>query len=200
VISILLARGSPYAVIIILLGVGMSFFVLLPTIFYMQGNPGANVTLDIRWLISPFNIVERFRVLFFPKLYEESNTLINGTFWGSNAVNIPVIGMLCAILYCIRYKDWLKWVIITCLVIYLTPLNGAFSGFTMPPYSRWVYALTLFVILASMRFLDSGNKIKTKEVGLYALLASGSILLAYGLKLVHPILENTEQDIFLMVL
>jgi len=185
-----------YAVIIILLGVGMSFFVLLPTIFYMQGNPGANVTLDIRWLISPFNIVERFRVLFFPKLYEESNTLINGTFWGSNAVNIPVIGMLCAILYCIRYKDWLKWVIITCLVIYLTPLNGAFSGFTMPPYSRWVYALTLFVILASMRFLDSGNKIKTKEVGLYALLASGSILLAYGLKLVHPILENTEQDIF----
>jgi len=183
------------AIFIILIGVGISSFILLPTILYMRNNAGASMTTDIIGLISPYNIVERFRTLFFPKLYEGPNSLMMGTLWGSNAANIPVIGILCAVLYSIKYNDWIKWVIITCFVFYLTPLNGFFSLFTMPAYSRWVYALTLFVILASMRFLDAGNRITTKEVILYGIFALGSIFLVYLLRFLHPTLETAKEDI-----
>jgi len=175
-------KGVVAGVAIILAGVGMSFFVLLPTIFHMMGNPSASINDDIKSLLAPLNIVERFRVLFFPKIYESRNTMIRAALFDSNAVNIAVIGVLCAVLYCTRYKDWLKWVLITCLVIYLTPLNGLFSGFTQPTYTRWAYALTMFLILASMRYLDRGNKITMRAVGIYGLVALASVLMAYALR------------------
>jgi len=190
------AKGIVTGVAIILAGVGMSFFVLLPTIFHMMGNPGASVNHNIKTLLAPFNIIDRFRVLFFPKIYDGPNTLIKGAYYYSNAVNIAVIGVLCAVLYCTRYKDWLRWVVITCLVIYLTPLNGLFNGFTQPRYSRWAYALTMFLILSSMRYIDRGNKITMRAVGIYGLVALASAILVYGLRLMDPIAGISEEDIF----
>ena len=187
-------KGIVTGVAIILAGVGMSFFVLLPTICHMMGNPGASINWNLK-LLTPFNIFERFRTLFYPKIYEGINTLIRGAGFGSNAANIAVIGVLCAALYCTRYKDWLKWVVITCLVIYLTPLNGLFCGLTRPTYSRWAYALTMFLVLASMRYLDRGNKITMRAVGVYGLVALSSVVMVYALRFAFPILEVEEVDI-----
>ena len=44
--------------------------------------------------------------------------------------------------------------VLIALLSFLTPLNSAFSLFTNPNYTRWSYALTLFLILASVKWMD----------------------------------------------
>lgn len=73
------------------------------------------------------------------------------------------MGILLAVLYCWENKkSWITALVLIALVSFLTPLNSAFSLFTNPNYTRWAYALTLFLILASVKWMDS----RQESVGL----------------------------------
>lgn len=60
------------------------------------------------------------------------------------------------ILYCWENKkSWITALVLVSLIAFLTPLNTVFSLFTNPNYTRWAYALALFLTLASVKWMDA---------------------------------------------
>lgn len=177
-------RRVPLGLLLVLMGIAMDAVVLLPTAMQLAGGPRTNGHIMSGLDHSAFHFfVERIRVLVMPQILEEPTPLFKGTAWNSQSVCLPLFGMFAALLYCWRNKkDWIVALLVLSLLILLTPLNTGFSGFTNPNYTRWAYALCLFLALASCRWLDGNPAIPAKQVGLYALcvtvIFSGALL--YG--------------------
>lgn len=171
------------AIFLIIIGLLISSIILIPTLYQLSGGPRNEINLEINKIE---NLFERFRVIFIPKITEGPNTMLlfSDTSWRSNAANISVIGFLCAILYCVKRNDWIKWLICISIVIYLTPLNGIFSLFTNSLYTRWSYALTLFIILASIKYLNDIKKLQIKEVCRYSILCISIFCLFFVPKII----------------
>ena len=170
-----------YALWLIGIGLMLSSFILLPTITHFEGNPRENY--DLASLINGAGLaIERIRTLFEPKLLEAPNPVFENYPFGfsSNAANVPVVGVLLAGLYALRRRDWIAILVIVSLILYATPLNGIFSFFTTPCYSRWAYALTLFLVLASVKFVDDKMPLKMRHFWIYALIACAGVVVAYG--------------------
>lgn len=172
-----LARG------VAMVGVGLllSCFILMPTVAHLSGNP--RQSFDWRSLFNgAVGCIERLRTLFVPKLQEGPNPAFEAYVYGfsSNAANIPVVGVLLAGLYVLRRKDWLSALVVISLILYITPLNGVFSFFTTPSYSRWAYALTLFLVLASMKYVDAKLPLKRRHFWTYAAICCTAVTLAYA--------------------
>ena len=164
-----------YAIVLVAVGIAASAFILLPTLYSMEGNERIEASSD-SWLPYYF---ERIRVLFIPKMQEQENPMLLGTGWNSNAANLSVIGLLLAIIYCIRHNDWMRWLTLIIFIFYISPLNGTFSLFTNSTYTRWAYAFTLFMILPSLKFLDNEEKFRLRHLIIYMCIAIGFIGIHY---------------------
>lgn len=169
-------RKVPLGVLLILMGILMDSFLLIPTAMHLVGGARANqgILTGMDFTAVPF-FIERLRTLFMPQVLEENTTLFQGTGFNSCSATLPVVGILVALLYCWENKrNWLTALVLIALVSFLTPLNSAFSLFTNPNYTRWAYALTLFLILASVKWMDQHREhvtISAKVLGIYAALA-----------------------------
>lgn len=154
-------------------GILMSSFVLVPTLTYMAG--GARTTPSFSLPTDQYEILiwlQQIRSLFIPKVEEAGNSSPWVFYsFGSSAATLPVLGVLGVVLYIIKKKDWLRTLLVISVIIFITPLNGIFSLFTNPFYSRWAYALSLFFVLASVKYLDDNKRIRTKELILYLFVA-----------------------------
>lgn len=169
------AKRFSLALILIILGVLMSSFIILPTLSLMEGNPRIEANGDF-WLP---NTLERISTLFLPKMLEQATPMLLGSGWNSNAASLPVIGVFLALLYVLKNNNWVRWLVVISVLFYITPLNGIFSLYTNPTYSRWAYGLSFFFIIASTYFLDSQKRISGKQLFLYVLLAIGVVALYY---------------------
>ena len=173
-----------YGVGLVGVGLMLSAFVLLPTVMHLQGNPRQSIeSTSITSLV--MCSIERLYTLFEPKLIEGSNTAFLFNPYGSNAANVPVVGLLLAGLYTWRHRGWIGALIARSVVLYITPLNEVFSLFTDPGYTRWAYALTLFTILASMKFVDEKQPVKIRHFWIYSAVCCLALLLSYGLPMIH---------------
>lgn len=127
------------------------------------------------------NLVERFRTLFMPKVVEGTTVFVpDGSASYSNEACIAVFGLSLAAVYVARKRDWLSALALTLVVLYLTPLNGLFTLFTNPLYSRWAYFLTLVIVLCTVQVLDSELQVK-RGVVVYCVVAS-AVVLAFVVK------------------
>lgn len=159
----------------VLVGIVVSAFLLMPVYFTMLDTTRADAQsiFDERVLQ---NLLERLRTLFMPKVIEGTTVFVPGGSGSlSNEACIAVFGLSLAAIYAWRRRNWLTGVLITFLVLYLTPLNGIFTLFTNPLYTRWAYALTLIIVLCSMKVLDEGVYVK-RGVLSYSILASVVVL------------------------
>lgn len=157
----------------VLSGILMSSFVLIPTVQYLAG--GSRATTSVPTGFTQYEILiwlQQIRSLFIPKVEETGNSSpwVFNTF-SSSAASIPIVGVLLPALYILKNKDWLKVLLIVSTIFFVTPLNGIFSLFTDPGYSRWAYALTLFFVLASVKYLDEGGRVGSKALLLYVLMS-----------------------------
>lgn len=177
------------AAILSLLGLCLAMFVLLPTYLQLAGGPRDS----INFYYYPAGIRERFRSLFMPKLSERETALFwIRQCWQSNEANIPVFGMFLAIVYCVRrrFKSWLTWVLLVFVVLYVSPLNAVFSLFTNNDYSRWAYALTLIIVLATVKIIDEKQQVRLRYGWFYAafclLLCGGMLIMGVLHRQRHP--------------
>lgn len=162
-------------------GIMMASFVILPTVLHLIGGERANA--DVNFKIDSYEILlwlQRFRSLFIPGVSESGNSLL----WLhqaciSNASHIAVFGLLLTLLYIRKNKGWLSWLVLVLITIYVTPLNGIFSLYTNPYYSRWAYALTLFIVLSSVKYIDQEGRISWKCFLFYVFLVAGVCLVSY---------------------
>lgn len=161
-------------------GLAMSCCVLLPTLFHLQGYPRQAIRIGPSMYGHEF-MLERLRTLFEPKLLELPNQMLNGTSYYSNAAHVPVVGVLLAVLYTAHWgrKHWLSLLVMASILLYVTPLNGIFSLFTNPTYTRWAYALTLFLVLATARFVDEGLRVSMRHLRIYTIFSGFAVTLSY---------------------
>lgn len=153
-------RRVPLALLLVGMGIAMDAFVLLPTAMQLSGGPRSSghlmSGLDYTWW--PF-FVERLRVLFMPQVLEQPTSLFRMTGFHSTSVCLPLLGMFAVALYCWKHKrNWLTALTVLSLLAFLTPGNTVLSGFTNPDYTRWAYALCLFLALVSCKWLDEQSK------------------------------------------
>jgi len=168
-----------YGLLLVGLGLLLSSFILLPTVMHIDGNPRQSSYLSLT-TTHLFICIERLYTLFEPKLVEGTNTAIAVNHFCSNAANVPVVGLLLAGLFSWRHKGWIGALVAVSVILYLTPLNGVFSLFTNPEYTRWAYALTLFIILASMKFVDEGQPLLMRHFWIYTAICCFGIMISYG--------------------
>lgn len=204
------------ALVLIGFGVALDAFVLMPTALQLSGGPRvehvtgvvtsgpvdrstAQFLLDrLLAYVKPQVVLERVRALFMPQVCEGQVPLFNAPGFKSNSVCLPLLGMLAATLYCWRHRrSWLTWLLVLALFVYLTPLNGVFTLFTTSTYTRWAYALVLFLILASCCWLDEKTeKLHSRTVWEYIIVAVGVFAVALCAGLVQGGKEAFSRDFF----
>lgn len=159
----------------VLIGVVMCSFLLLPIYYQMliTTRAEAQSAFDTTAFL---NLLERFRTVFMPKVVEGTTVFVpDGSASLSNEACIAVFGLSLALIYTWRHRNWLSFLLLTLLVLYLSPLNGIFTLFTNPLYTRWAYALTLIIVLCTVRQLDEEKDVRKGVLG-YAILASIVVL------------------------
>lgn len=164
----------------VIVGVLMSTFLLLPVFNQMLLSTRAGMQSAFG-ATALLNLLERLRTLFMPKVIEGVSAFVpSGSASYSNEACIAVFGLALCCIYIAKKRDWLAWLAVTLLVLYLSPFNGIFTLFTNPLYTRWAYYLTLVIVLCTMRVLDEGKSVK-KGVTIYSLVSS-LIVLAFVVK------------------
>ena len=127
------------------------------------------------------NLLERLRTVLMPKIVEGTTVFVpGGSASYSNEACIALLGLSLSLIYAWRHRDWLSVLLMALLVLYLTPLNGIFTLFTNPLYTRWAYFLTLVIVLCSVRVLDEQRDV-SRGVMSYVVLAS-VVVLAFVVK------------------
>lgn len=133
------------------LGVCLAMVILLPIAYSLTGTE----RWESAYFIDRTLIFDRLRSFFMPTVSDGPATEFFSTAcWSSNSVAIPLFGIALAWLYIRRYSDRLSALLILFAILYVTTFTGFFSLFTSITYTRWAYALTLFIVLASVRVLD----------------------------------------------
>ncbi len=157
-------------------GIAMCAFLLLP-IYYQMLETTRSQAQNALDHTAVLNLIERFRTLLMPKVVEGTTIFVpGGSASYSNEACIAVFGLSLALIYAWRHRNWLSALLITFLLLYLTPLNGIFTLFTNPLYTRWAYALTLVIVLCTVRTLDD-NRSTARGVLAYSVVASVVVLL-----------------------
>ncbi len=164
-------RFSRFLLIIFeaILGVGLSLFILLPSINMITSNTRVNDIL-IGWGGIMYgkeqiylNIIECF---FFPPDIPARPVFFPGANvkWSSLGGWLPLFSMTAVFGFCFTKKrHWLKRIIATCTVMALVPiLNSAFYAFNDSYYARWFYMPILMMALASAITLED-NEINWKK-------------------------------------
>ena len=163
-------------VIAVSIGIVMCAFLLLPILNQMliTTRTEAQSAIDSTAML---NLLERLRTVFMPKVVEGTTVFVsNGSDSFSNEACIAVFGLSLASVYVWRHHNWLSTLLIVFLVLYLSPLNGVFTLFTNPLYTRWAYALTLIIVLCTVRVLDERRDVK-RGVASYSIMASVIVLI-----------------------
>lgn len=146
----------PLGVLLIVLGVALDAFLLLPTYIHLSASPRAHqgIMTGMDFTAWP-TFVERLRTLLMPQVLEDHTKMLRSAGWNSCSVTLPAVGVLLAALYCWRNKfSWITALTAISVIAFLTPLNSAFSLFTNPNYTRWAYALSLFLVLPTVKWIE----------------------------------------------
>lgn len=167
--------------VLVFIGIALDAFILLPTAMQIMGGPrtSGGILTGLDFTALPF-FIERLRVLFMPQVIEQNTSLFNLTAFNSNSVCLPAFGMLGVFIYVWRHKfHWHSILAVMALLVFLTPANTVFSLCTNPNYTRWAYALCLFLIIPTVKLLDEDkDTITPRKAALYAVLPFSIFALA----------------------
>ena len=160
------------AVLFVLLGVALAATMLLPTLAEMLNTPRMDEKPDI--LVGYESIHSTLSLLagkglaiLMPEVAETRPTaFFSKGFWSTHAF-ISVFSFLPCIIYVFKRRDWLMILIVTLTIAFFSPLNGIFTLFTNPQYTRWLYAFTFFEIMAALYVLKNGW-LKLKWAAIYS--------------------------------
>ena len=153
-----------------ILGVGMSMFLFLPSIYHIVGNN--RVTADgwsgwNYWVYENVYTYAQLIISFFaPPELANANlyTTEYDTAWKSVTAFLPLFSMtgVFAVIFNKKKSSWLRVFYAVCTVVMLVPIfNSAFQMFTDATYVRWFFMLLLIMALGSVTALeDEGSKWK----------------------------------------
>ena len=143
-----------------ILGILLPAFLILPAWHKIAEAPRVEKIWQLKTSI--FNILERLRGLLMPAGSLEIPAfypqILN---WSSIGAFLPVTGAVLAVSYIRQYsRNWLSWLLI-CLIIIssVAPLNASFNLWSNYSYTRWWYAFSLVLALATAKILSQPDKL-----------------------------------------
>lgn len=162
----------------IFLGILLDSFILLPSVLHIYGTGRTKLLADSNYILGYDSshlvvalsyYVGLLRLLVSPQIsdYMPYDAFIGEYNFNSCQPFITLFGMLLISIYFIRRRDWLGWILLILLVLYLSPLNGLFSFFTSPQYRRWLYGFVLLGILASLSVIKQGISLSRSDFWKY---------------------------------
>lgn len=147
----------------VILGFAATAFLVLPTVFFIMGNPRLSsfpngydaLTYDISQKYSA--IISSF--FFPPDLPAQPNFAPDANAkWASLGAWLPLVGMTGVIGYLqLKKRDWLKKLIVLLILFAMVPVfNSMFQALNASIfYARWYYMLTLIMALATVKALEN---------------------------------------------
>lgn len=168
-----------------ILGTGIAAAALLPSFYAILGSDKALSSFGKSGrllLYSVPDLLERLRVLVAPIESNTYHAFYNSSSWGSVAAHIPVFGCLFGVYWCVGKRDWLSKLLLVLSMFYIIPvLNSSFHLFTSAHYSRWLYGMVLWMVLAtvcSLEALESQDQaLPRKYIVIYTDVAVGLTLI-----------------------
>ena len=153
----------------VILGIGMSCFILLPVFLFTISNPRLGTSWSIiNSLKYPFtNYLELLRAFFFfPDTMANRSILLEGNY-DSVELYLPIIGMIFVFSYLFhKPKDSISIIIYSCLLFMFIPiLNSSFVLFNTHYYARWFFMPIMMFCLASIKAMDQDYSIKSGIFG-----------------------------------
>lgn len=131
------------------LGLGLSAFILLPSLLYLMGN--SRFSYDLFYIDALVWETRRFlHVVKGMILPGEPMGNLNSVYreeWSSTSCYLPLVGMSFVIAYLRRNRDWLSRMLIVLIVISLSPLLSSIFLLGRAGYQRWWYILVLIMAL-----------------------------------------------------
>lgn len=164
----------------VLVGVGLSAFMLLPVALYISEAP--------RMTSEQFNfpgyiltVVQRLYFMLVPRLSDFFPTgMLDYT--ATVTVFIPAAGVSAAILWTWQHpRHWSSVMVMIFTLFYFTPLSGIFTMMTSLAYQRWSYAYTLMLIVATLYLISQPSMKIPRRYGIFYIIA---ILAAAMLKII----------------
>lgn len=157
-----------------ILGVGLSAFILLPSIIFVLGNPrvAGTWTFSNAFLPKDYQLVEILRGMLFAPDTMSERSLFNPYLFTSAELYLPFIGIILFTAYMWKKpKNWISILLFTCFIFMIIPiLNSSFFAFTTSYYARWFYMPILIMSLASVKALEENIKLE------YGYLTTGILL------------------------
>ncbi|MDE6277812.1 MAG: YfhO family protein [Muribaculaceae bacterium] len=154
----------------VFLGVLMASVVLFPVVCHHLGSYSANTFfyLDYRLNALLSSVLCDLRLLVMPDISEEP---FPGFYltpeWKSKEAFLVVFGLFSTIIYISKRRNWLTVLLAILIIMYFTPLNGLFTGFTNVHYSRWIYGLNIMMILTVMYLAKDNICVRPRDCMLY---------------------------------
>lgn len=145
------------------LGVGMSLFLFLPSIYNIVGNTRVSDSRWSGWKLwlyeNIYAYVQLITGMFLPPEVANTNvyTVNYDTTWLAQTSFVCLFGMagVFAVMLNKRTNKWIKLFFVACAVIMFIPvINSTFQMFTEAKYIRWVFMANLIMILASVTALE----------------------------------------------
>jgi len=106
--------------------------------------------------ITTTDLLQTIKAFLLPAEPMSNQASVVGSNWYSNALYLPVVGMIFAVSYLLVSKDWKSRLAKVCLIISIVPLfNSMFMFCNWEPYKRWYYMLSLVVALITGCVLEN---------------------------------------------
>lgn len=146
----------------VLLGFAAAAFLVLPTVFFIIGNPRLS-SFPNGYSALTYEISQKYSAIlcaffFPPDLAAQPNFAPGGDAkWASLGGWLPLVGMTGVIGYLqLQKRDWIKKLILLLTLFALVPLfNSVFQLLNASIfYARWYYMFTLILTLATVRALE----------------------------------------------
>ena len=163
------------------LGVGMSLFLFLPSLYNIMGNNRVTDSSISGWSLWVYqNIhfyIQLIVGLFLPPEMANLNVYTIGydSTWAALTSFIALFGMtsVFVVFFNKRSEKWLKAFFAACAIIMFIPiLNSSFQMFTNSQYIRWIFMADLVMCLAAVTALEDKASDWKKAIRLNFLLTS----------------------------
>lgn len=144
-----------------LLGMAVMAVFELPIIINLLQNHRVSERIPIEnWFsITTKDILLRIKSYVIPADPMNNGSSVGVFNWYSNALYLPVFGILLMTAYILKNKDWKSRLVKILVVISIVPVfSAAFMAFSDLPYRRWYYMFELILALVTVCVIEDREK------------------------------------------
>lgn len=130
---------------------------VLPSLVNLLGNSriSQHIATESYLSVTTVNWLQLLKAFLLPAEPMNHTFTLEPYNWYSNAIYLPVVGMVLVAAYLLKKHDWKSRLVKFFLIVAAVPvLSSAFMAFSFEPYKRWYYMFSLILALVTGTVLE----------------------------------------------